>query len=136
MRRMKLVAGLLMIPVLALAANPHFISGPDVSSQNGSLQVCGTIAGLGNQNVTIELTAIANVTCINKGGNPPPGQRQTLSGRVSNLRVENGRVSFCVTTNRVQNPCPDGMRFSVTFSNAQLTVIQGGRVVLRESIST
>src|SRR5437867_193384 len=92
MRRIAATGLLILIPVLVFAANAHFISGPTISEHNGSLEVCGSIAGLGNQDVTIQVSATADVQCVNRGGNPPPGQRQTVSGSVSNLRTENGRV--------------------------------------------
>src|SRR5512132_1350827 len=88
----------LILATVALAANVHFTSGPDFSSSNGALRACGTIAGLGNQDVTIRLSATATTQCVNKGGNPPPGQRTTVTGSVSNLEPKNGSLSFCVTT--------------------------------------
>jgi len=133
MRRIAATGLLILIPVLVFAANAHFISGPTISEHNGSLEVCGSIAGLGNQDVTIQVSATADVQCVNRGGNPPPGQRQTVSGSVSNLRTENGRVDFCVRTSQIENPCPDHMRPDVTFSDVKVTVIQDGRVVLQQS---
>jgi hypothetical protein len=123
----------LVLATAALAASVHFTTGPTFSSSGGALKACGTIAGLGNQDVTVRLTATANTQCVNKGGNPPPGQRTTVSGTVSNLEPKNGSLSFCVTTNRPPNPCPDGMRPVTTFSNAQLTIYQGGKVVYQQS---
>ena len=120
----------LLLPLPAAAANPHFIDGPTFTVKQGSLQACGTIAGLGNQDVTVTLTADANVQCVNSGGNPPPGQKQSVSGTASNLHPENGRLSFCVTTAPVKNPCPDHMKYTVTFSNARIAVYQGGQQVL------
>jgi hypothetical protein len=128
------IAAALLIPAAVLAANAHFLSGPTLTVRNNALEVCGSIAGLGNQNVTIRVSGTADVQCVNKGGNPPPGQRQTVTGQVSNLRVENGRVNFCVTTARLTNNCPDGMRISATFLTATITVIQGGRVVLQQTL--
>lgn len=125
----------LLLATVAIAANVHFISGPIFSSSGGALKACGTIAGLGNEDVTVLLTATANTQCVNKGGNPPPGQRTTVSGKVSNLEPKNGSLSFCVTTGQVPNPCPDGMRPVTTFSNAQLTISQGGKVVYQQSFN-
>src|SRR5712691_11843949 len=96
----------LLAAALVMAANPHFIQGPFVSNGGGQLTVSGTIAGLGNQNVTIRLTATATTTCTNKGGNPPPGQTETLSSELSNLRVENGMLTFSISA-QASNPCPD-----------------------------
>ena len=125
----------LLVPAAAIAANAHFISGPTLTVKNNALEVCGSIAGLGNQDVTIRVTGTADVQCVNKGGNPPPGQRQTVTGTISNVHVENGRVDFCVTTARVTNPCPDGMRVSATFLTATVTVTQNGRVVFEETVN-
>ena len=135
----------------ALAANPHFIGEPTFTDLGTVLQAQGSIAGLGNQDVTIVLEAegIASVTCTNKGGTQAPGQQKSIdvSGTVSNLRPENGRVNFTVTTgdpnlssgsgNTKSDGCPNGNWTSeitdVTFTSATLTVIQGGRTVLTET---
>jgi hypothetical protein len=68
-----------------LAANAHFIQGPSVSTNSTTLTVSGTLAGLGNQDVTIRLNADAVVSCTNKGGNPPPGQTQEVNASLSGL---------------------------------------------------
>ncbi len=51
MRRSSAIALILMgfTVTTALAANPHFLSGPSVTTSGGSLTVSGKIAGLGNQ---------------------------------------------------------------------------------------
>lgn len=118
---------------LIFAANAHFITGPTVSTNSTSLTVSGSIAGLGNQDVTIRLNAVANTTCTNKGGNPPPGQAENINATLSGLHPENGRLNFSITAT-ASNPCPDGMRPAATFSNISITVIQGGRVVLTSNL--
>lgn len=134
--RIVALALLALTTAVAFAANVHFINGPTTTVSNNTVRVCGTLAGLGNQDVTVTLSGTATVTCTNKGDNVPPGQTQAVSGSVSNLEVKNGSVTFCVTTNRISNPCPDGMRPAATFSNLVLTVYQGGKVVLQQNIST
>ena len=47
--------------VAVLAANPHFISGPTSLDMGTTLKTCGSIAGLGNQNVTIKVLQGGNV---------------------------------------------------------------------------
>jgi len=128
--RCLLLALLLSLPTAAFAANPHFQSGPTFTISNNQITACGSIVGLGNQDVTITLTATADVQCINKGGNPPPGQRTTASGTATHLRPDNGHLDFCVTTDRINSGCPKPMSFTVTFSDVKLTVSQGGQVVL------
>ena len=135
----------------AVAANPHFIGEPTFTDLGTTLQSSGSIAGLGNQDVTIVLDAegVASVTCTNKGGTQAPGQQKVIdvSGSVSNLRPENGRVNFTVTTadpnlssgsgNTKSDGCPNGNWTSqitdVTFTSATLSVYQRGVLVLQET---
>jgi hypothetical protein len=133
MRRHAFAIAALLVAGVAFAANAHFIGEPTVTQQNRQLKVCGSVAGLGNENVTVVVSATATTTCTNKGGNVPPGQVETVSGTVSNLKPENGRVNFCVTTNAPANPCPDGMRPISTFSNVSVKIYQGGKLVLSEN---
>src|SRR4030095_10734258 len=99
MRRPGSVALLVLVSTAALvvAANVHFIQGPTVTATNTSPTVSGTLAGLGNQDITIQLNAQATVTCTNKGGNPPPGQTESVSATISGLRAENGTLKFSIT---------------------------------------
>jgi hypothetical protein len=120
----------------ALAANPHFVRGPDFIQVGGALQATGSIAGLGNEDVTVRLVATGVTTCENRGGNVPPGQTETVSGTQTITDVKNGRVNFLVTTASVSNPCPDRMTPSTTFTSATLTVSQGGVVVLQETFAS
>ena len=131
--RFLLLGLFLVLPTLAHAGNPHFIGTPTFTVNNNRLTACGTIAGLGNGDVTIQLTASGTLQCINRGGSPPPGQRFTASGTVSNLNPKNGSLDFCVTTTAIQNPCPDQMKFTATFTNTTLNVIQNGTTVLTAS---
>ena len=125
---------LAIVPTTAvLAANPHFVTGPTFSTANGALTATGSIAGLGNQDVTIVLEGTATVTCTNRGGNVPPGQTETVSGTVENLRPENGRVNFSVTTAQVTDICPGPMTPTATFTSGTLKVFQGGQLVLTET---
>src|SRR4051794_35006414 len=102
-----LLCTLVVLSPAVMAAHVHFLQGPTFTTSGGALTVSGRLAGLGNQDVTIVVSAVADVTCVNQGGNPPPGQRQTVTGSVSNLHPENGNLSFSVTTGSVSNPCPD-----------------------------
>jgi len=148
-----LAVALTVVAVPALAANPHFVVGPTFTDNGTSLSASGSIAGLGNKDVTIVLSATgtASITCTNKGGNVAPGQSKTVTttGSVSNLRPENGRVNFTVTTapatlgsgqgNQKYQGCPNGnwtpTITDVEFTSATLSVYQGGRLVLRETFT-
>ena len=118
---------------VALAANPHFLGTPSITSNNQQLTVCATVTGVGNEDLTVVVTSTATTTCTNKGQNVPGGLTETVSGTASNIHPENGRASFCVTTGRASNPCPDGMRPSTSFSNVRIQVYQGGKLVLQQT---
>ena len=120
---------------VASAANPHFIGSPTFTNNGSSLTASGSIAGLGNKDVTIVLSATGTTTCTNQGGNVPPGQTQTVTGTVSGLHPENGRLNFSVTTGSVSNPCPDHMAATTTFTSATLSVFQGGKLVLQQTFT-
>src|SRR5688572_16401513 len=53
------------------AASPHFVVGPTFTDLGSSFNASGKIAGLGNDDVTVTLTAVgvADTQCRNKGGN-------------------------------------------------------------------
>src|SRR5437870_4580002 len=117
---------------VVVAANAHFVGGGPTFTvtPSGALEATGSVAGLGNQDVTVDLTASGSRTCTNGGGNQPPGQTQTVSGSQTITNVENGRINFDVTTGSIANTCPDHMASTVTFTSPTLTISQGGVVVL------
>src|SRR5215213_1312954 len=87
----------------ALAANPHFVVGPEITlNPDNTVTATGSVAGLGGENIDVVLTAelSVEVICRNPAGNIAPGQTQqtTVTGTQSNLEVKNGRVTFTVTT--------------------------------------
>jgi hypothetical protein len=150
MKRTPLLAGaLLCIATIALyAANPHFLDGPSASDMGTTLKVCGSIAGLGNEDVTIVVTAKGEAygTCTNKGQNEPPGQNpleRTIEGKITNLEPKNGRVDFCVTTaepgaaTAKELGCPNNnwtaTIIDVKFTAMTVTVWQKGKVVYQAS---
>ena len=88
-------------------SEPTFIDNGLTLTSNGAL------AGLGNEDLVVTLTATANATatCTNQGGNQAPGQNPapvTVSGSQSipASEIKNGNVNFSVTTEGPVTPIP------------------------------
>ena len=124
-----------------LMASPHFVVGPIFTDQGSTLNASGSVAGLGNEDVTVLLTAqgTATIICSNPAGNVAPGQTRDVdvSGSQTITDVKNGRVNFNVTTIAPTAPadaCPNGKWTAavtnVDFNSATLIVQQGGEDVL------
>lgn len=135
---------------IVFAANVHLIDDPAIEDNGNTLTVCYKLAGLGNQDITVTLTTTGEATaqCVSPGGNLAPGQNKvpvtsTVSQTIRASSIKNGSVSICQTT---KNPgivssraagCPNNNWLAkvidIEFTSATITVVQGGRVVLRES---
>ena len=128
------------------SGNPHFIGQPRFSDLGTTLQVTGTIAGLGTGAVDIVVTASGSGTieCTNPGGNVAPGQTKelTVSGAQTNVTPDQGRVDFTVTTTAPvapQDACPNlqwtPSVVDVDFTTATITVTQTatGALLLEET---
>jgi hypothetical protein len=142
-----IVAALTAVP--ALAANPHFIGQPTFTDNGRTLTASGSLAGLGNQNIDVVVTATgtATVTCTNPAGNVAPGQTftTTVTGSDTDIQVKNGRAFFSATTAEPVAPagsCPNPKWSAavgdVTFTSATITVFQPSgsqNVVLQQTFN-
>jgi hypothetical protein len=135
---------LALAAVPALADNPHFkgTSGPTATDKGTTLNVTGTLAGLGQQGGTIELVAQGNVivSCTNpSGANQPPGQQPaptTLSSGVQPIGpvTKSGNFTFSLTTLEPATPvgaCKSSPWTTnvedVQFTSYSIVVKQGGQ---------
>jgi hypothetical protein len=133
----------LVLVTLALADNPHFKRGPNLSDNGLTASASGAITGLGNGNIIITLSfpnAVGTTVCKapGKNGNEAPGQNPALpldiSGSILISNVKNGNVNFSLSTDAPDDPssedvgCPNGnwrARFSdVSFGAGTLIVQQ------------
>ena len=79
-----------------LFASPHFVEGPTFTDNGTTLTASGSVAGLGNEDVTVAVAAkgTATIVCRNPAGKVAPGQTQNVnvSGQQTITDVKNGRV--------------------------------------------
>jgi hypothetical protein len=136
----------LCIGASAMAANVHFKADPTFEDLGENLEACVSLAGLGNRDVTITVavTGTATVTYFNPGSNKPPGQNKipiaaVVTETIPSTQIKNGNVSVCLTSPDIEvddapNPNWTVEIEDVEFATATITVVQKGKVVLKETI--
>jgi hypothetical protein len=138
--RLAAASAAITIAVSGLAAsasfaggNPHFMHGsPQYSIADNAVTASGYIAGVGKQDAVINLTADATVSCVNHGGNTPPGlQKSVSSPSLTATPDKNGKLFFSVTTASLDGACPGNMMAQVKFTSATL-IAQVGSVTLKD----
>ena len=141
----------LITGVTAIAANVHLKSDPVLSDIGDQLECTVALAGLGNKDVTITVSATGSATILgyNPGGNLPPGQNKipistVTSTTIPSKQIKNGTVTVTLTTPLLDDPDPTDAGFpndnwevdieDVEFTTVTITVVQGGKVVLSKTI--
>lgn len=128
-----------LLAVPALAASPHFITGPDYSIFNNTVTATGKISGLGNKDVTAVLDVTFATQCRNPGGNVAPGQNASSSTTLTGLHPENGNLVFSISTTPVVTnesagcPNPQWQAEVVGPITAVLSFYQNNKLVLQDT---
>jgi hypothetical protein len=143
---------LLMAPMLAAAASPHFIGTPQIGKNpNGSLTANFKASGLANVVSAAFLTSsggTATLQCENKGGNDPEPKEVDfgpLQGQTTFIQPRNGQITATVSIGPPPLPtasqiCPNPnwsvQLVSLTYDNVVLHIQQGGSDILTFNFGT
>lgn len=143
---------LLMAPILAAAASPHFIGTPTITKNpNGSLTTTFKAAGFANIVTGAFLTSprgLATLQCVNPGGNNPPAQVVQfgpLQGQTTFIQPNNGQITASATIGPPPLPtasqiCPNPnwsiQLVRLTYSFVVLHIQQNGADILTHNFGT
>jgi hypothetical protein len=107
----------------AWAGSPHFVGDPTISRTGDALTVTFKVAGLGNEDQTITLTADAS--CVNPGNNEPKAENKGDVVATGTFSPKNGNVVGSLSGTGSTDPsCSPPMRLG--YSNVVLTDTTAG----------
>jgi hypothetical protein len=104
-----------------MAANAHYVVGPNVNVSDTTLTISGKAAGLGQGSTTADWTLTGTVDvfsrCYNKGGNKPQAdnKQETLAvDQDGSSPVRNGQVTFSISVTPLSTlTCPGNQQVVV-----------------------
>jgi hypothetical protein len=124
--------------------NAKFQQGPFFTlNDDNSVTATGLLTGLGSDtvNVTLSVSATADVSCTNRGQQTVAAQQKLADTSTTQLaqQPENGRLALNITTaapdTLIGNPCPNRnwtpaiIPGTVTVTSATLSLVQNGTFV-------
>jgi hypothetical protein len=117
-----LVLSALIVPAVS-AASPHFVGTPTATRDGDTLTVSFKLAGLGNQDQTITLTADAQ--CFNRGGNAPQAENKGAVLATGTFSPKNGQVTGTLSGSATTDPaCNPPME--LRYANVTITDVTAG----------
>lgn len=128
MRRLLAVLTITLLAALGLAgvasaASPHFVGTPTASRSGGTLTVSFKIAGLGNDDQAITLTADAQ--CVNPGNNEPQAENKGALLATGTFSPKNGQVTGSLSGSATTDPaCNPPME--LRYANVTVTDVTAG----------
>jgi hypothetical protein len=128
MRKRFAVLALATLAVLALAvpaqaSSPHFVGTPTATRDGDTLTVSFKLAGLGNEDQTITLTA--DVACVNPGSNEPKAENKGDVIATGTFSPKNGNVVGSLSGTGTTDPsCSPPMR--LRYANTTITDVTAG----------
>jgi hypothetical protein len=109
--------------VPAYAGSPHFVGDPTIFRTGDALTVTFKLAGLGNEDQTITLTA--DVSCVNPGNNEPQAENKGDVVATGTFSPKNGNVVGSLSGTGSTDPsCSPPMRLA--YLNVVLTDTTAG----------
>ena len=129
----------LSVAGVAIAANAHYVRGPNASLNSPSVTVTWKSAGLGDnviEEYRADATASARYQCVNHGGNcPAASNKQQVSGNVSAFGAFSSGKNGTITGSQTLDPpastlnCPGSQHAELTaasYTNIRLSDLTSG----------
>lgn len=116
-------------PSDAAAIDPHFVTPPALSTDNGALHVEARIAGLGERSVRVVVSATAVTTCADG-----PSVQEILTATRPAVIPDGGIADLSIITEPVGFGCADG-NAQTQFRDVVVTVYQNDAVILEQILN-